>query len=66
MPKSESQARAIKKYEKNNYFKALIRFKKEDEQRIRAAAGDNSLNKFVVEATLDRVRQIEALNNHNY
>ena len=59
MLKSEAQARATQKYEKNNYFKTLIRFKKEDEQRIRAAAGDNSLNKFVVESTLDRVRQIE-------
>ena len=40
---SKSQAKATAKYEKNNYFKTLVRFKKEDEERIRAAAGD-SLN----------------------
>jgi len=40
---SKAQARATVKYENKAYFKSLVRFKKEDEERIRAAAGD-SLN----------------------
>lgn len=49
---SKSQAKATAKYEKNNYFKTLVRFKKDDEERIRAAAGD-SLNGFIVKCVLD-------------
>ena len=35
-----------------------VRFRKEDEERIRAAAGD-SLNGFIVQCVLDRVREHE-------
>lgn len=56
---SKSQAKATAKYEKNNYFKTLVRFKKEDEERIRAAAGD-SLNGFIVKCVLDALSKSEA------
>lgn len=55
---SKAQARATVKYENKAYFKSLVRFKKEDEKRIRAAAG-NSLNGFIVSAVLEKVQQIE-------
>lgn len=55
---SKSQAKATAKYEKNNYFKTLVRFKKEDEERIRAAAGD-SLNGFIVKCVLDALDKPE-------
>ena len=50
--------RATAKWEKNNYFKALVRFKKEDEDRIRQAAG-SSLNGFIVSAVLEKLDRIE-------
>ena len=52
MATSKAHIRATAKYEKNNYFKTLVRFKKEDEERIRNAAGD-SLNGFIVKCVLD-------------
>ena len=55
---TKAQAKATAKYEKNAYFKALVRFRKEDEERIRSAAGD-SLNGFIVQCVLDRVREQE-------
>lgn len=55
---TKAQAKATAKYEKNAYFKALVRFRKEDEERIRAAAG-NSLNGFIVQCVLDRVGEKE-------
>lgn len=58
MPVSQAHKKATQKYEKNNYFKTLIRFKKEDESRIRAAAGD-SLNGFIVSAVLEKVAETE-------
>ena len=53
-----SKAQAIKKYDNKAYFKSLVRFKKEDEERIRAAAGD-SLNGFIVAAVMEKVQETE-------
>ena len=57
---TKAQAKATAKYEKNAYFKALVRFKKEDEELIRAAAGD-SLDGFIVKCVLDRVGEQERI-----
>jgi hypothetical protein len=58
MATSKAQIRATSKYERKAYFKSLVRFKKEDEERIRAAAGD-SLNGFIVAAVMEKVQKIE-------
>lgn len=55
---SAAQIKATAKYEKNNYFKVLVRFKKADEERIRAAAGE-SINGFIVSAVLDKIERIQ-------
>ena len=57
---TKAQAKATAKYEKNAYFKALVRFKKEDEERIRAAAGDSHKG-FIVQCVLDRVGEQERI-----
>ena len=59
MATSKAHIRATAKYEKNNYFKTLVRFKKEDEERIRNAAGD-SLNGFIVRCVLDKLNGEES------
>lgn len=51
---SAAQLRATAKYEKNKYFKTLVRFPADKEQEIRAAAGD-SLNGFIVSAVLEKI-----------
>lgn len=56
---SKAQAKATYKWEKDNYFKTQVRFKKSDEQRIRAAVGDGSLNGFIVKCVLDRLDDTE-------
>lgn len=56
---SKAQAKATYKWEKDNYFKTQVRFKKSDERRIRAAVGDGSLNGFIVKCVLDRLDSIE-------
>ena len=48
--------RATAKYEKNNYFKTLVRFPKDKEEEIRAAAG-NSLNGFIVSAVMEKMER---------
>lgn len=57
---TKAQAKATAKYEKNAYFKALVRFRKEDEERIRAAAGE-SLNGFINKCVLERVDAMEGV-----
>mgnify|MGYP000400015603 FL=1 len=59
MTTSKAHIRATAKYEKNNYFKTLVRFKKEDEERIRNAAGD-SLNGFIVKCVLEKLNGEES------
>lgn len=59
MATSKAHIRATAKYEKNNYFKTLVRFKKEDEERIRNAAGD-SLNGFIVKCVIDKLNAEES------
>lgn len=53
---SAAHIRATAKWEKTNYFKTLVRFRADDEDRIRAAAGD-SLNGFIVSAVLEAIRE---------
>lgn len=60
MAVSKAQAKATQKYESKNYFRALVRFKKEDESRIKNALGDNSLNNFIVTAVMEKVQRAEA------
>jgi F420-0:gamma-glutamyl ligase-like protein len=59
MAASKAHIKATAKYEKNNYFKTLVRFKKEDEERIRKAAG-KSLNGFIVGCVLDAIDESRA------
>lgn len=63
MAVSKSQLRATKKYDKGHYFKKLVRFRKEDEEAIRAAAG-NSLNGFIVDAVMEKVRASGVMQNN--
>lgn len=56
---TDAQRRATKKFEEKAYFKTLVRFKKEDEERIRNAAGD-SLNGFIVRCVLDKLNNEES------
>ena len=56
---TDAQRRATKKFEEKAYFKTLVRFKKEDEERIRNAAGD-SLNGFIVKCVLDKLNSKES------
>ena len=51
-----AQMKATAKYEKKNYFKALVRFPADKENAIRAAAGD-SLNGFIVAAVLEKIEK---------
>lgn len=56
---SAAHMKATAKYEKNNYFKTLVRFPKDKENIIRTAAG-KSLNGFIVSAVMEK---IESENN---
>ena len=53
---SAAKIAANNRYDKKTYFRVLVRFHKEDENRIRAAAGD-SLNGFIVSAVLEKVER---------
>lgn len=58
MTATKAKIRATSKYEKKAYFKTLVRFKAEDEKRIREAAGE-SLNGFIVAAVMEKLQKIE-------
>ena len=53
---SAAQLRAVMKYDKKAYFKTLVRFPKDKEQAIRAAAGA-SLNGFIVSAVFEKMER---------
>lgn len=53
---SVAKIAANNRYDKKAYFRTLVRFRKEDENRIRAAAGD-SLNGFIVSAVLEKIER---------
>lgn len=53
---SAAKIAANNRYDKKAYFRTLVRFRKEDENRIRAAAGD-SLNGFIVSAVLEKIEK---------
>lgn len=62
MPVTTAQKKATAKYEKTNYFKTLVRFQKKDEELIRTAAKGN-LNGFIVDCVLEKIANMNALNN---
>ena len=55
---SAARVKANDRQNKKAYYSTLVRFKKEDEERIRAAAGE-SVNGFIVECVMDRLKEIE-------
>ena len=56
---SAARVKANDRYNKKAYYSTLVRFKKEDEERIRSAAGD-SLNGFISKCVLDRLEELES------
>lgn len=54
MPTTKAHIKATAKYEKDAYFKTLVRFKKSDEEKIRKAANGN-LNGFIVDCVLNAI-----------
>lgn len=59
MKQSAAQARATQKWEKNNYYKVMLRIPKAEEETIKAAAGD-SINRFILDAVHDAIRRQNA------
>lgn len=55
---SAARVKANDRYNKKAYYSTLVRFKKEDEERIRSASGE-SVNGFIVECVMDRLKEIE-------
>ncbi len=58
MPTTKAHIKATAKYEKDAYFKTLVRFKKSDEEKIREAANGN-LNGFIVECVLNAINNAD-------
>ena len=54
---SAARLRANAKYDKKAYFKTLVRFPKDTEDIIRAAAGD-SLNGFITAAVYEKIERM--------
>lgn len=59
MKQSTAQARATQKWEKNNYYKVMLRIPKAEEETIKAAAGD-SINRFILDAVHEAIRRQNA------
>lgn len=61
MTATKAHMKATKKYEDKAYFKTLVRFQKEAEDRIRAAANEtgNSLNGYIVGLVMEDVERME-------
>lgn len=62
--KTDAQKRANTKWEGKAYWKTLVRFPKDSEDAIRAAAGD-SLNGFIVNAVLTAAGAAGDAGTHN-
>lgn len=54
---SAAHMRATAKWEKENYFRTMVRFPKDKENIIRAAAGD-SLNGFIISAVMEKLERM--------
>lgn len=54
MPTTKAHIKATARYEKDAYFKTLVRFKKSDEEKIRKASNGN-LNGFIVDCVLNAI-----------
>lgn len=54
MPTTKAHIKATARYEKDAYFKTLVRFKKSDEEKIRKASNGN-LNRFIVDCVLNAI-----------
>lgn len=61
MPTTKAHIKATAKYEKDAYFKTLVRFKKSDEEKIRKAAAGN-LNGFIVDCVLKAINDADGNN----
>lgn len=55
MPTTKAHIKATARYEKDAYFKTLVRFKKSDEEKIRKASNGN-LNGFIVDCVLNAIK----------
>ncbi len=55
---SEARLKANAKWQKKAYFSTHVRFHKEDEEEIRAYAGDN-LNGFIVDAVKEKIERMK-------
>lgn len=54
MPTTKAHIKATARYEKDAYFKTLVRFKKSDEEKIRKSSNGN-LNRFIVDCVLNAI-----------
>lgn len=54
MSTTKAHIKATSRYEKDAYFKTLVRFKKSDEEKIREASNGN-LNGFIVDCVLNAI-----------
>lgn len=62
MAVSKAQMKATNKYNAKAYWKADVRFRREDEVKVRNYAG-SSLNKFIVDAVMEKIERLENESN---